>query len=471
MALLSLSLSYLMVILDALIVNVALPSIGRDLGGGLSALQWTVDAYTLVFAALLLPAGALGDRLSARRLFELGLVWFTLWSAVCAAAPSVGILVAARALQGVGAAVTVPTGLALLRAQYAEPRARARAIGIWGTTAGIGAAGGPILGGVLTGLLGWRSVFIVNVPVGLFAIWAAHRAITVAGEREGGGIDPAGQLTAVLTLGLLALGVIDAGRAGLGALSAWGPLALALVTGAVFLLLEARGRAPMLELGLFRSASLSAGTVVGFCINFGLYGQLFATGLFFQQALGYSPLAAGLALLPEGACVMAFSMFSGSAVGRFGPRKPMLAGLAAGTVGFAGLALCGGHPAYWELVAPLLVAGAGMSTTMVATTNAVISAAPGNRAGAASAVLNASRQVGSMVGVALAGSLLGAGAAGAGLVAAMVASAVGFGFALLVALRWVERLSHRSARQTAPPSPPRAVAHTAPDADRVAPGD
>ena len=408
--LIAICLGYFMVILDATIVNVALPSIGRGLGGGVSALQWVVDAYTIVFAGLLLSAGSLGDRLGARRVFDVGLVIFTVASAACAVAPSVALLIAARAAQGLGAALLVPSSLALLRATYSNPPERARAVGAWGAIAGVGAASGPIVGGVLVGLVSWRAVFVVNVPVGILALVLGYRHLRPAGERQGGGFDPAGQLLGLASLTLLTVGLIEGGAAGwtspvtVASLIAFAPAA------AVFVAVEARARQPMLPLALFRNRTFSGATLVGLAINLGFYGQLFAFSLYFQQVRGFSALATGIVLLPEGVFVALSSALSGRLTGRTGPRLPMLVGLLSGGLGFAGLMVAGRSTSYALLVVPLVAAGLGMAFTMPAATAAMIEAAPAARAGIASGVLNAARQAGGAVGVALLGTLLARGA-------------------------------------------------------------
>ncbi|HYZ81174.1 MAG TPA: MFS transporter, partial [Solirubrobacteraceae bacterium] len=305
--LLAVSLGYFMVILDATVVNVALPSLGRDLGGGVSDLQWVVDGYTLGFAVLLLSAGSLGDRLGGRRVFEAGLWLFTAASAACALAPSVPMLVAARLFQGLGAALLVPSSLALLRAAYPDARERARAVGIWGGVAGVAAASGPIIGGLAVSVVSWRAVFFVNVPIGLIGLWLAARHLPPRAEPTGGGLDPVGQLAGVLALGLLTFGLIDSAVLPLVAF----PFALA-----AFVALERRIKRPMLPLGLFRSHTFSGSSYVGLAINLGFYGQLFVISLYFQQVRGYSALQTGLALLPMGVFVALSSVLSGKLTGR-----------------------------------------------------------------------------------------------------------------------------------------------------------
>jgi MFS transporter, DHA2 family, methylenomycin A resistance protein len=424
--LLAICLGYFMVILDATIVNVALPSIGRDLGADVSGLQWVIDAYTVVFAGLLLSAGSIGDRLGSRRVLDVGLGLFTIASAACALAPSVPVLVGARVAQGLGAALLVPSSLALLRAAYQDTAERARAVGAWGAVAGVGAACGPILGGLLVAVADWRAVFIVNVPVGLLAAWLSSRHLPAAGERTRAGLDPPGQALGIATLTLLTLGLIEGGSAGWSSpLSLVGLIAFvpALVA---FVAVEHRASEPMLPLGLFRSRTFSGASFVGLAINLGFYGQLFAISLYFQRVRGFSALETGLALLPEGGFVALASMLSGRLTGRTGPRLPMLVGLICGAAGFAGLIAAGRSTSYLVLVPGLVAAGFGMAFTMPAATAATIESAPADRAGIASGVLNAGRQAGGAIGVALLGTLLAGSSFVPGLHVAMGVSAGAF---------------------------------------------
>jgi DHA2 family methylenomycin A resistance protein-like MFS transporter len=424
--LLAICVGYFMVILDATIVNVALAAIGRDLGGGVGALQWVVDAYTVVFAGLLLSAGSLGDRVGARRVLDAGLGVFTAASLACALAPSVRVLVGARAVQGLGAALLVPSSLALLRGAYRDPAERARAVGAWGAVAGIGAASGPVLGGLLVALASWRAVFIVNVPVGLLAMRLSRRHLPPAGERSYAGFDPPGQVLGVLTLTLLTLGLIEGGSAGWGSpLSLVGLIGFGLALVA-FVAVERRGREPMLPLSLFGNRTFSGASFVGLAINLGFYGQLFAISLYFQRVRGFSALQTGLALLPEGVFVAVSSLLSGRVTSRTGPRLPMLAGLGCGAAGFAGLIAAGRSTSYLLLVPALVAAGFGMAFTMPAATAATIESAPAERVGIASGVLNAARQAGGAIGVALLGTLLASTSFVSGMHAAMAVSAGSF---------------------------------------------
>jgi DHA2 family methylenomycin A resistance protein-like MFS transporter len=412
----ALCLGYFMVILDATIVNVALPDVGASLHGALATLQWVVDGYTLAFAALLLTGGALADRLGARRVLLAGLGLFTVASALCALAPGAASLVASRIVQGAGAALVVPASLALIRTAYDDPAARARAVGVWGGVGGIGAASGPVLGGLLVAAAGWRAVFVVNVPVGVAAIALTLRLVPAPPGRPRR-LDPAAQALAVLSLAALTLGVIEAGRASAAMLLIAATVAVAAAAG--FVAIERRVAAPMLPLELFRSRAFSGASAVGLLINLGFYGQLLVVNLAFQGARGWSALTAGLATLPQGALVSLGSLASGRLTARAGrPGPTMLCGLTVGAIGLAGLALAPGDAPYPLLVAPLMAAGLGMSLTMPAATSAAVDAAPDGRAGVAAGVVNAARQAGGAIGVALLGSLAGVGDGAALLVAA-----------------------------------------------------
>jgi DHA2 family methylenomycin A resistance protein-like MFS transporter len=444
--LLAICLGYFMVIVDATIVNVALPSIGHELGGSTSDLQWIVDAYTVAFAGLLLSAGSLGDRLGARRVFDAGVIVFTVSSAVCAAAPAIDVLIGARLAQGVGAAMLVPSSLALLRATYTDRAERAKAVGTWGAVAGTGAASGPVIGGLLVSAISWRAVFVVNVPVGIAALLLAARHLAPAGERNSRGFDPPGQLLGIAALTLVTLGLIEGGARGWSSPLAVVPLLAFVPVVVSFVIIEARVTKPMLPLGLFNSRTFSGASFVGLAINLGFYGQLFALTLYFQHVRGFTPLETGLALLPEGLFVALASAVSGRVMSTTGPKPPMLAGLTLGALGFAGLIVAGQSTDYALLVPPLIAAGFGMALTMPAATAAVIESAPADRAGIASGVLNAARQAGGAIGVALLGTLLSAGAFVSGLHVAMAVSAAAFAIAAAVACASVEAHQPASAR-------------------------
>lgn len=287
------ALGFVLVQLDVSIVNVALASIGRGMHSSFAGLQWVVDAYTVAFAACLLSAGAIADRIGARRTFLIGFVLFVLSSIACGFAPSAEYLIAARALQGLGAAVLVPCSLALLNhAAQGNDAARARAVSLWTASGSVALAAGPIIGGVLIAAAGWRSIFFVNVPLGAIGIWLALRYVdeTRPGRSS---LDVPGQLTAVAFLGALTAGVIAAGTNGLAARPVMVLLAVAIAAGVAFAVLESRGENVMLPLNLFRRPPFTSATIVGFAVNFTLYGALFVLGLYLQRLHGFSPLQTG----------------------------------------------------------------------------------------------------------------------------------------------------------------------------------
>jgi DHA2 family methylenomycin A resistance protein-like MFS transporter len=405
LALVVICLGYFMVIVDTTVVNVALPAIGRDTHGGVAGLQWVVDAYTLAFAGLLLTGGALAERLGGRRVFTAGLVTFGLASAACGLAPSLALLIAARVAAGVGAALLVPSSLVLLQAAYPTRAGRARAFGAWGAIAGIGAASGPIVGGLLVTGWSWRGVFFLNLPFAVAALALAGRAVPATGPRPRA-VDLPGQVLGVAALGLLTWALVEAGQAGWTSPLVLGGFGLSAAAWAAFAWTEYRATDPMLPLRLLRRPAFRAGSAVGLLINLGFYGQLFLMSLYFQDVRGYSALATGLALLPEAALLIVASTASGRIMARTGPRTPMLAGLLLGGAGLISLVVAGPHSAYPWLIVPMAAAGFGMALTMPAATASVIEAAPADRGGIASGVVNAARQSGGVLGIALLGAMV-----------------------------------------------------------------
>jgi len=396
---------YFMVILDTMVVNVALPALSKSLHTSTSGLQWIVDAYSLVFGALLLSAGAIGDRRGAKAVFQVGMALFAISSLACGLAPTTGLLVAARCAQGLGAALAVPASLSLLQAAYPDQATRRRAFGIWGAVAGIAAGAGPVMGGALVSGFGWRSVFFVNVPIGVAGLALAARVLP-SPPRRPHGTDIAGQLVGVACLAGLTVALIEAGASGWASPLVAGGLITSVVAGAAFIVIEHRVGDPMLAMGLFSSPTFSSATTVGLLINLGFYGELFVMSLYLQELRGFSPLRAGVALTPELAMAVIGSAVSGRVMARSGPRLPMLVGLVVGGAGLASLGVAGVHSSYWLLVVPFMAAGLGMSLVMPAATAAVMEAAPSERGGIASGTLNAARQVGGVIGVALLGTLV-----------------------------------------------------------------
>ncbi|MET9064971.1 MFS transporter [Streptosporangium sandarakinum] len=388
--------------LDAMAMNVALPGIGRALGGGTAGLQWIVDAYTLMFAALLLSAGTLSDRVGASRAFGVGVAVFTVASAACGLAPGPGELIAARLLQGSAAAIMLPSSLALVRQAFPDAAERVRAIALWTVGGAVAVAAGPVIGGVLSGTLGWRAIFAVNLPIGV-----ATLAVLTRVERSPRGsapFDPYGQLTAVIALAALTFGVIDGGENGFGGPVVLGCLGLAAVAAAAFVVIEARTAAPMVPLGLFRSRTVTVSVVIGFVVNAVFYGLVFVLSLFFQDVLNLSAMSAGLMFLPMTAVIAGANLASARAAARFGPWTPIALGQAVVVPAIFGL-LWMDEGTGGAVVAVMLVPiGLGMGLVVPSLTAVLLNDIAADRAGTAAGILNSFRQTGGALAVAVLGT-------------------------------------------------------------------
>jgi MFS transporter, DHA2 family, methylenomycin A resistance protein len=428
-ALLATSLGFGVVQLDVSVVNVAIKPIGADLGGGVSGLQWVVGAYTVAFAALILSAGALGDRIGAKRVFITGFALFTVASAACGLAPTLGFLIAARAVQGAGAAVLVPSSLSLLNHAYRDERARAHAVGLWAAGASVALSAGPLIGGVLTSSLGWRSIFFINAPIGLAGILLTLQFATETPRAAGRGIDLPGQLTAIIALVALAAAMIEAGQRGFAdglVLTGFGVAAISLTA---FVLIESRRRRPMLPLGLFRSRTFSVTSAIGIVINVAFYGLIFVLSLYFQDTRHYSVLLTGLAFAPTTVAIFTANLLAGSLARRAG-RRTLLAGAALLlAAGLGGLLVVGSGTSYVAIVAQLVVVGFALGLIVPVMTSALLGSVDRSHSGVASGTLNTARQTGSVIGVGLFGSL----AAGHLVSGLRLALLISVGLALLVA--------------------------------------
>jgi DHA2 family methylenomycin A resistance protein-like MFS transporter len=400
------SLGFAVVQLDVTVVNVGVKAIGESLGSGLDSLQWVVSSYTLALAALILTAGALGDRIGAKRMFVVGFAIFTGASVACGLAPSLGILIIARAIQGAGAAILVPCSLALLNHAYHDAAERTRAVGLLAAGASTALAAGPVVGGVLIALVGWRAIFFINVPIGLIGILLTLRYAEETPQNRGRGLDLPGQLTAILALGALAAATIEGGARGWTDAFVLGGYAVALIAGAAFIAIELRGRQPMLPLSLFRDPTFRATTVIGMLINVAFYGLLFVFSLLFQRVQGFSALRAGLAFLPMTASIMAANLLAQRLMARIGGRAVTLLGQGMMAIACLGLLWVGAGTPYWAMTAQLLILGAGLGLVVPAITTLLLGSVDRSRSGIASATLYAMRQSGSVIGVALYGSLL-----------------------------------------------------------------
>jgi len=403
------SFSFVVTQLDVTIVNVALPHIASSLSVQVSGLQWVVDAYTLPFAVLMLSAGVLGDRFGSRRMYLIGLAIFAAASLACGLAPNAATLIAARAAQGAAAALLIPSSLALLSQAAANDHSlRARSVGLWTAAGSVAIAAGPVIGGLLVASMGWRSIFLVNVP--LCAVGAALTLQSIAsdGKRDSTHhLDPLGQLLSIVALTGLTCSVIEFRPLGLHHPIVIGGGILAVLAGAAFYFAEAKSSEPMLPLALFRVPNFSPSIVFGTIMNLTFYGMIFVLSLYLQQARGYSALRTGLAYLPMMITFIFSNVASGVVASRTGPRLPMIVGAFGMVVGFAMLSLLGSATPYSAMLLPFIIIPGTMGFGVPAMTAAVLSSVDRSRSGTASAVLNASRQTGGAIGVAIFGAFVG----------------------------------------------------------------
>jgi DHA2 family methylenomycin A resistance protein-like MFS transporter len=401
------SLGYGVVQLDVTIVNTALNAIGTSLGGGVSELQWVVSSYTIAFAAFILTAGALGDRIGAKRIFMAGFAIFTAASFACALAPNAAILIAARSAQGLGAAILVPNSLALLSHAYPDEKQRGRAVGIWAAGASLALISGPLIGGGLIALVGWRSIFLVNLPIGLAGLWLSWRYATETTRCQQREIDLPGQIAAIAALGCLAGAMIEGGTLGWRNPFVIAGFAASAVLAILFVLQELRAPQPMLPLSLFRHRLFALTSLVGLLVNVAFYGLIFVFSLYFQRVNGLSPFATGLAFLPMMGAVLPVNLVAARVTERIGAPATIAAGAALSALGC--LALLGLEPgtSYWEIGAQLMIIGAGLGLLVPPLTSTLLGSVEKSRSGIAAGVLNATRQTGSVLGVALFGSLAG----------------------------------------------------------------
>ncbi len=401
-----------MIMLDATIVNVALPSIQRDLNAKFSELEWIVAGYTLTFAALILVGGKLADMFGRRRVFVVGLGIFTASSLACALAPTAPFLIGARLVQGIGAALMSPATLSIISATF-PPRQRGQAIGIWAGVAALALAIGPFIGGLLTEHVGWSSIFFVNVPIGLLAIAASLLLIEESKDTsENQRLDVPGLLASALGLFALTYGLIEAGNYGWTSGRILGAFAVAAVALASFVVLQRRERRPMLDLALFRNGTFTGANLVVLLVALAQFGVLFYVSLYMQNVLGYSPVRAGAAFLPMTLLIMATAPIAGRLADRIGSRWLMTGGMTLVAIQLYYFSTLGIHESYLTLVPGMLIGGVGIASVMSPSNAAALRGVPVARAGVGAAVVNTSRQVGGSIGIALMGAIVAHGIAG-----------------------------------------------------------
>jgi EmrB/QacA subfamily drug resistance transporter len=420
------SMSLLIVGLDATIVNVALPAIHRSLHASVSGLQWTIDAYTLVLASLLMVSGSTADRIGRRRVFQIGLATFSLGSLLCALAPTQQVQIGARILQAIGGSMLNPVAMSIIRNVFTDPRERAQAIGVWGAMIGLSIALGPVLGGVLVDTVSWRAVFLVNLPVGLAAILLTARYVPESRAEHTRRIDPVGQLLIIIGLASLVYAIIEAPSAGwlsaqtlsLGAVSV---IALTALVG-----YERRTTEPLIEMRFFGSAPFAGASGIAIAAFAVQGGFLFLNTLYLQEARGLSPLDAGLCTLPMALGLLVITPLSGRYVGNRGARAPLVIGALLVIVAGVMLTRITDATSYPYLFAAYAVLGLGMGSLNPPITNTAVSGMPASMAGVAAAIASTGRQFGSTLGVAVLGALAGGVATGT----------VGRGFAAATHVSW-----------------------------------
>jgi EmrB/QacA subfamily drug resistance transporter len=399
-------LSLFIVGLDSTIVNLALPAIRSDLDASVSKLQWTIDAYTLVIASLLMLSGSTADRIGRRRTFQAGLVLFGIGSLLCGIAPTVDLLIVFRMLQAIGGSMLNPVAMSIITNTFTDPRERAQAIGVWGGVVGLSLSVGPVVGGALVDTAGWRYIFWINVPVVLIAFLLTALFVPESRAAVARRMDPVGQLLVMLFLVGLTYGIIEGRSAGWGSPLIVGCFVVVVLSLVFLVLYERRREQPLLEPRFFRSAPFSGATLIAVCGFAALSGFLFLNSLYLQEVRGFSALHAGLLTLPMAAMTVVFAPLSGWIVGNRGPRVPLVV---AGTMlAASGLVLSRltDSTATPVLLGGYLIFGLGFGMLNAPITNAAVSGMPRSQAGVAAAIASTSRQVGASLGVAIVGTVL-----------------------------------------------------------------
>jgi EmrB/QacA subfamily drug resistance transporter len=404
-ALLAVALATFMTYLDNNIVNVAIPAIQRDLHLSTSGLEWVVSGYILVFAGLLLAGGRFADAYGRRRLFLAGLAVFTAASFVAGLAGSVEVLIAARAVQGLGAALVTPTTLAIISHAYRDPRERTAAVGIWAGVGGLALAVGPLLGGLLSQHASWAWIFEINVPIGVATMALGAWAISESRETAHRRLDVPGLVVSAVALTTLTWALIEGGGRGWTSPSILAAFAVAAAGGIAFVAIEQRASDPMVAVSLFRERVFSGGIAALMLWAFGLFGIYFFTSLYLQDVLGFSPTEAGLAFLPMALCLVVGSVLSERVARAIGAHRSVTAGMVLMAIGIAGTALLGADAGYGALMPTFIVIGigGGLTTPLTAT---VLGVMPPARAGVASGLFNASREVAGLLGITVIGAIL-----------------------------------------------------------------
>lgn len=400
------SMSLLVVSLDVTILNVALPSIGRDFHSSVSGLQWTVDAYTLVLASLLMLSGSTADRLGRKRTFMLGLILFAIGSFLCSQAPNLTTLVVFRMIQAIGGSMLNPVAMSIITNTFTDPKERAQAVGVWASVVGVSMALGPLVGGVLVTSVGWRSIFWINLPIGLIALLLTWRYIPESRASQARRVDGVAQGLVIVMLASLTYAIIEGPTNGWGSSVTVGVLAVTLLSLVALVSWERRRQDPLIDLRFFRSVPFSGAAILAMTAFALLGGFLFVNTLYLQEVRGFSPLKSGVYLLPMALMTMVCAPLSGRLVGTKGSRIPLLISGLTITVSCVMMSHLSTTTSFIWLVTCYIIFGVGFGFVNAPITNAAVSGMPRAQAGVASAIASTSRQVGSTLGVATVGALI-----------------------------------------------------------------
>jgi MFS transporter, DHA2 family, methylenomycin A resistance protein len=453
--LLTMSLGVLIAQIDTSVVNLAVKQIGAKLGAGVTALQWVIDAYNLVYASLLLTAGTLADLYGRRRVFALGIAAFTLGSLICGLAPNAAVLVGGRAVAGLGAALEVPTSLAILTIAYPDSRERTRALGLWASCNGLAFVIGPTIGGVLVDAVGWRSIFLLIIPLCVATLALTATSVPESKDPKGRKLDLFGQVLAIAALGALSLAVIQGPHWGWMSRASAASFAVSISAAALFLWRQADASGALVPLPMLRNRVFSASLGVALGMTFGMYAMLFLTPLYLQSVRGGGALLAGIELLPLSVTYVVVSQMSGKIANEFGPRLPMTAGMAMMGIGLVMLALIPLNDSLFLIEAAMVVIGCGLGLNTGPVNAVAVANAPASRSGTASGLLNTARMIGATLGVAVLGAVFATFAGGVGegshIVAGLAPAYVGGGIAEMLgaaaAFAFIRRDSLHPARR------------------------
>lgn len=400
------SLAFVVAQLDVSIVNIALPQIAQAYGADITTLQWVIDGYTLAFAVLMLSAGSLSDLLGSKRIFQLGMIVFCIASAGCGLSQTATMLIIFRVLQGIGAAMMIPSSLALLNQSFAHhPETRIRAVGLWTAAGSAAMAAGPTVGGLLVELANWRYIFFVNVPICIIGLFLSIRLDQESPEGPKKKFDIPGQLAWMLSVTTLIAVIIEGPHIGLLSPVVIGGLIFSVIVFALFLFIERKTKHPMLPLHLFSSKSFNVLLILGAVLNGAYYGTVFILSLYLQKVLHYRSIAAGFAFLPLTAGFVISNLLSGRIINKYGIRKPIIIGLIMFVLGFAGLFFVKTDTSYLQLFLPFLIIPMGMGLAVPSMTNGILSSVDKSLSGTASAALNTVRQTAGAIGVAVFGAM------------------------------------------------------------------